>query len=53
MRRKIAKEAVFPLAGGAIDDEHPRPGAVGQGFLGDEIVGEMVVEIGKKHYLPL
>ena len=47
--REITEEAIFPLAGGAIDDEHPRPGAVGKGLLGDEIVGEVVIEIGKKH----
>ena len=47
--REIAEHAVFPPAGGAIDDEHPRPGAVGEGFLGDQIVGEVVVEVGEAH----
>jgi hypothetical protein len=48
-RREIAERAIFPLAGGAIDYQHPRPRAVGQRFLGDEIVGEVIVEVGKKH----
>ena len=48
--REIAEDAVFPLAGGAIDHEHPRRGAVGQRFLGDEIVGEVVVEVGQEHF---
>jgi len=46
---KVAEHAVFPLSGGAIDDQHPRPGAVGKRFLGDEIVGEVVIEIGNVH----
>jgi len=52
-RREIAEGAIFPLAGGAVDHEHPRPGAVGEGFLGDEIVGEVVIELGKKHLLTI
>ena len=51
--RKIAELAIFPPAGGAINYEHPRPVAAGQRFLSDEIVGEMVVEVGKKHVSPL
>ena len=47
--REVAERAIFPRARGAIDDEHPRPGAVGKGFLGDEIAGKMVVEIRQKH----
>jgi len=47
--REVAKGAVFPLAGGAVDYEHPRAGAIGEGFLGDEIAGEVVVEVGEKH----
>jgi hypothetical protein len=52
VRREIVEEAIFPLSAGAIDHEHPRPGAVGERFLGDEIFGEVIVEVGKKHFLP-
>ncbi len=46
---EIPEPAVFPLSGGAIDHQHPRSGAFGEGFLGDEFFRKMVVEIGNEH----
>jgi hypothetical protein len=44
---KVAERAVFPAAFVAIDDQHAGRGAVGEGLLRDEVVGEVVVEIGE------
>jgi hypothetical protein len=46
---KVAKLEVPTVAGGAIKVQHARGGAIRQGFLGDQVVGEMEVEVGNQH----
>lgn len=49
MRCEVAKVVVVDCAGGAVDDHHARGGAVSKRLLGDEVIGELVVEIGSLH----
>ena len=46
---KVAEVAVGEGSGGAVEGEHARGGAVGEGFLRDEFFGEMEIEIGDEH----
>src|ERR1019366_5507764 len=46
---EVAEGAVFPAALLAVDDEHARGGAVGEGFLGNALLGQVVIEIGQLH----
>lgn len=43
---EIAKVAIGPSACGAIDDEQPRTGSVGERLLSDEFFGKIEVEVG-------
>ena len=46
---EVAEGAVFEGAGAAIDHQHARTGAVFQRLLGDEFLGEVVIEFVNKH----
>lgn len=46
---KVAEVTVGEGSGGAIEGEHARGGAVGEGFLRDEFFGEFEIEIGDEH----
>ena len=47
--RQIAKDAVFPTPLVAVDDQHAGSGAIGQRLLGDQVIGKVVIELGKIH----
>ena len=47
--RQVAKRAVFPAAPLPVDHQHAGGGAVGEGFLGDQFLGQVVIEIGQLH----
>ena len=44
---KVAELLVFDQAGVAMDDEHAGGGAIFQGVGGDELRGEVIVEVGR------
>src|ERR1017187_7234964 len=46
---KVAEEAIFPAAGAAGDHPHAAAGAVAGGRLGDQLFGQLVVEVRQIH----
>jgi hypothetical protein len=47
--REVAEQAVGTAAGGSLQVEHAGTIASGEGFLGNEVVGKMEVEVGNQH----
>jgi hypothetical protein len=47
--RKVAEPAVGMAAAGSLQIEHAGFVASGEGFLGNEVVGKMEVEVGNQH----
>jgi hypothetical protein len=47
--REMAEQAVGTAAGGSLQVEHAGTIASGKGFLGNEVVGKMEVEVGNQH----
>ena len=47
--RKVAERPVLPTALFAVDHQHARGGAVGEGFLRDQFLGQVVIEFGQLH----
>jgi len=47
--RKVAELAVNPVAGGALHVQHAGGVAGRERFLGDEVIGQMEVEVGNQH----
>ena len=46
---EIVEGAILPRAAAAIDHQHARRSAIGERGLRDQFLGQMVIEIGKKH----
>ena len=47
--REIAEKIVVVVAGGAIDDQHAAGAANGRWGLGDQLFGEIEIEVGYEH----
>jgi hypothetical protein len=47
--RKVAEQGIGIAAGGALQVQHARTVTGGEGFLGDEFVGKVEMEIGNQH----
>src|SRR5208283_1386601 len=48
---EVAKVRVAEAGGGAVDVQQARGGAVGERGAGDQLVGQVVVEVGDQHGL--
>lgn len=47
--RKIPERAILPGASRAVDHQHPRPIAFGKRLLGDQFLGQIIIEVIDTH----
>jgi len=48
--REVGEEVVAQGSSGAVEDEHAAGSALGGGVLGDELGGQVVMEVGDEHW---